>query len=168
MKNAVIPIIFIIGFLAGFVVKSLIPGKKAEAMAENKHTDRKPDEDLIRKTEASYDAAWQQGNLENLIACFTDDAVLISPRGDQAFGKAEIRKLLSNFLSKEASGSKHTSRIIRITFVNDDVAVVDGEAFIESAEKLSAAVRHHRFIDILVRRENSWLISQIRAFAVNE
>ncbi|MES1181400.1 MAG: hypothetical protein ABUL44_01255, partial [Flavobacterium sp.] len=67
---------------------------------------------------------------------------------------------------REGKSTKHTSRITRINFVTDDVAVVDGEAFIEGAENLSAAVMQHRFVDVLVRKGDIWLIAQIRAFAI--
>lgn len=167
MKNAIILVLIIAAFLVGFAVNSLIPKQKIDAMPEIKKVNRELDEQLIRKTEASYDSAWKQGNIEGLMVCFTNDAILISPRGDKAFGAEQIRKLFSDFLSREAKATKHTSRITRITFVTDDVAVVDGEAIIEGAEDLATAVKHHRFIDVLVRKGNSWLISQLRAFAIN-
>ena len=101
------------------------------------------------------------------MACFKDDATLISPRGDEAFGKEQIRKLFTEFLGQEGKSTKHTSRISRISFANNDVAIVDGEAFIEGGENLSTAGTHHKFIDVLVRTKNVWLISQIRAFKIN-
>lgn len=167
MKNATLLILIIVAFLTGFAVKTLMPKQKIDTMPEIKKANRKLDEQLIRKTEASYDSAWQQGNIESLIVCFTDDAVLISPRGDEAFGKEQIRNLFTDFLGREGKSTKHTSRITRISFVTNDVAVVDGEAFIEGPENLSTAVMHHRFIDVLVRNGDGWLISQIRAFAIN-
>jgi hypothetical protein len=48
--------------------------------------------------------------------------------------------------------------------VSDDVAVVDGEAFIEGADNLTDTVRNHRFTDILVRNGDQWFIAQIRAY----
>jgi uncharacterized protein (TIGR02246 family) len=166
MKNATLLILIIVAFLAGFAVKTFMSKQKIDTMPEIKKINRNLDQQLIRKTEASYDSAWQQGNIESLMVCFTDDAILISPRGDTASGKEQIRKLFTDFLGREGKSTKHTSRITRISFVTDDVAVVDGEAFIEGAENLSAAVVHHRFIDVLVRKGNTWLISQIRAFAI--
>ena len=149
----------------GFVGNPLIFEQKIHTMQGVEKSNSKTDEELIRHTESSYDSAWQQGNIESLMACFTDDAKVISPRGDEAFGKEQIRILFTDFLGREGKSTKHTSRITRISFVTIDVAVVDGEAFIEGTENLSAAVTHHRFIDVLVRNGNTWLISQIRAFA---
>ena len=132
-------------------------------MNEMKKVDKQFDEVRIRETEAAYDKAWQRGDIDSIMICFTNDAVLISPRGDIAIGKQQIHDLLSNFLGNEAKNTKHSSRITRINFVTDDVAVVDGEAFIEG-ENLSASVKHHSFTDILVRTGDVWLIAQIRAY----
>ena len=165
MKYVVQLLLLIVAFLAGFALKTFI---RTDNINEMRGPDGQIEEELIRKTEAAYDLAWQQGDIEGIMVSFTDDAVLISPRGDVAAGKEQIRNLLSDFLQSEARNTKHTSRIIRISFVNDDVAVVDGEALIESSENLSASVRHHRFTDILVRTNNAWLISQIRAYASTE
>ena len=165
MKNAVLLSLIIVAFLSGFVFKAFMMKQKSDDSNEMKKPDRPLDEASIRKTEAAYDLAWQQGDIEGIMVCFTDDAVLISPRGDVATGKEEVRNLLSNFLGSEAKDTKHTSRITRISFVTDDVAVVDGDAFIEGSENLSGSVKQHRFTDILVRTGNVWLISQIRAYA---
>lgn len=141
--------------------------QKIDAINEMKKAYRQIDEERIRKTEAAYDHAWQQGDIEGIMVCFTGDAVLISPRGDVAIGTEQIHNLLSDFLGSEAKNTKHTSRITRISFVTDNVAVVDGEASIEDVDNLSASVKHHRFTDILVRSGHVWLIAQIRAYANN-
>ena len=163
MKNVALVSLIIVAFFLGFMLKTFMAQQKAIITNEMETPDRKLDEDRIRKTEAAYDRAWQEGDIEGIMAYFTDDAVLISPRGDVAIGKEQIRSLLSNFLGDEARNTKHTSRITRISFVTSDVAVVDGEAFIEGSDSLSNSVKHHIFTDILVRTENGWLISQIRA-----
>lgn len=128
----------------------------------NKHRN----EELVLKVESDYDKAWQEGDVEGIVACLTKDAILISPRGEVACGHQEIRNLLGEFLGGAARGSTHTGRIIRINFVTDDVAVVDGEAFIEGVDFADLSVlAHHRFTDILVRSGDVWLIAQIRAYA---
>ena len=165
MKNARPLILIIVAFLTGFVVKTLMPEQKIHAMPEIEKANRKLDEQLIRKAESAYDSAWQHGSIERLMECFTDDAIVISPRGDEAFGKEQIRNLFDDFLGREGKSTKHTSRITRISFITNDVAVVDGEAFIEGTEHLSTAIKHHSFVDVLVRHGNGWLIAQIRAFA---
>ena len=133
---------------------------------EMKKVNRQRNEALIRKVEAAYDYAWQMGDIEGIVACFTKDAIIMSPRGDVAYGHQEIRDLLGGFLSGSARGSKHSSRIARVSFVTDNVAVVDGEAFIEGVEFDDFSnLAHHRFTDILVRSGEVWLIAHIRAYA---
>jgi uncharacterized protein (TIGR02246 family) len=140
--------------------------KQNAEMTEIKKVNRQLDEELIRKTEAAYDRSWQQGDIEGLMACFADDALLISPRDDVAFGAGQIRNLLSAVLRGEARSTKHKSHINRISFISDEVVVADGEAFIEGSQKLSATDAHHRFTDILVRKGDAWLIAQIRAYGI--
>lgn len=126
---------------------------------------RHHNEELIRNAEATYDHAWKEGDVDGLVACFTKDAVLINPRGEVAIGHDEIRKHLGEFVTGPARGSKHTSRLIRISFVTDDVAVVDGEALVEGVDFDGSSIVMHLFTDILVRSGDYWLIAQIRAYA---
>jgi uncharacterized protein (TIGR02246 family) len=167
MKYVVFISILFVGLLTGFALKSMLVPHGTNKIIQMSNPDRQLDEAGIRNTEAAYDVAWRQGDIEGILVCFTEDALLISPRGDVAKGKDQLRSLFSSFLQHEARDTKHTSRISRISFVTDDVAVVDGEAFIEGSVSLSDAVKQHSFTDILVRTEKGWLISQIRASATN-
>lgn len=167
MKKATLLILIMVAFVTGFGLKTIMTRQKVDPMTETKKSNRQLDQELIQKTEAAYDQAWQRGDIEGIMVCFTDDALLVSPRGDVAHGTAQIRKLFTDFLGNEAKDTKHTSRIKRISFVTDNVAVVDGEAFIEGAENLSATDIHHRFTDILVRSGETWRIAHIRAYGKN-
>jgi uncharacterized protein (TIGR02246 family) len=174
MKYATQISLIIVAFLTGFALITLMMKHRVDAMHEINKENRQLDEERIRKTESAYDHAWQQGDIEGMqgdiegiMVCFTADAILISPRGDVAIGTEQIHNLFSDFLGSEAKNTKHTSRITRISFVTDDVAVVDGEAFIEAGVNLSDTVKNHRFTDILVRSGEVWLIAQIRAYANN-
>lgn len=165
MKRVALVSLIIVSFLTGFALKTLLTEKNT-GIPEMKKANRQLDEELIRKREAAYDQAWHVGNIEGIVACFTKDATIISPRDDVAHGLREIRDLFAELLNGPARGSQHTSRIIRISFVTDDVAVLDGEAIVGGAEfGEMSSLAHHRFTDILVRVGDDWLISQIRAYA---
>lgn len=130
-----------------------------------KNSNNHHDEESVVRVESAYDHAWQAGDVEGIVSFLSKDAVLINPYGEVACGHLEIHNLLSKFLSGPAKGSKHTGRIIRINFVTDNVAVVDGEALIEGVEFADMPTwAHHRFTDILVRSGDVWLIDQIRAY----
>jgi uncharacterized protein (TIGR02246 family) len=123
------------------------------------------DEAAVRAVEAAYDAAWQAGDVEGLLACLSEDAVLINPHGEMARGHTKIRRELELVLRGPAAGSKHTSVISRVEFLTPEVAIVDGEARIEGQgqpEQPRYALAH-RFTDILVRKDQAWAIAHIRA-----
>ena len=123
------------------------------------------DSAAIRAVEMAYDQAWAAGDVQALVRCLRHDAVVVSPRGEVATGTDEIRALLGAFLGGEAAGSSHESELERITFVRDDVAVVDGRVLVRGST-LGAAVEH-RFTDVLVRDGGRWSISQVRAYALD-
>ncbi|MEX0789719.1 MAG: SgcJ/EcaC family oxidoreductase [Actinomycetota bacterium] len=130
--------------------------------------DHQADEGVIRAVEAAYDAAWGAGDVESLLACLTDEAVLVSPRGDLVRGHTEIGRELTSLLAGPVRGSAHMSRIIRVEFVTDDVAVVDGEATVDPAGEAEGTgiPLVHRFTDIFVRRSGTWAIAHIRAYVL--
>ncbi|HMQ08919.1 MAG TPA: nuclear transport factor 2 family protein [Saprospiraceae bacterium] len=66
---------------------------------------------MISKRKATYDNAWQLGDIEGIVACFTEDSILISPPGHVAKGREENRKLFNNFLGNEAKNTNHIRRI---------------------------------------------------------
>lgn len=133
--------------------------RRMTKMAEVSHSD----ETAVRAVETAYDRAWSAGDLEALLACVMDDAVLINPRGEIAAGADEIRAALGGFLLGEAKGSVHESAITRISFVGDDVAVVDGRAVIRKRGS-EHPLFEHPFTDIVVRTTSGWAIAHVRAY----
>jgi uncharacterized protein (TIGR02246 family) len=124
------------------------------------------DLDAVLATEAAYDTAWDAGDVDGLVACFADDAVLVNPRGEIAVGAQEIRERLGAFLHGDGKGSRHASRAVRVSFVSPDVAVVDGEASVSDAAALGSL--NHRFTDVLVRQDRCWKIAHVRAYDLQE
>jgi uncharacterized protein (TIGR02246 family) len=125
-------------------------------------------EAAVREVETAYDRAWLAGDVDTLMSCLTEDAVLVSPRNEVASGRDEVRQFLGAFLNGPARASTHTSRILRVSFVTDDVAIVDGEAVIEGVEEseFGAPTVVHRFTDVLRKRNGQWAIAHIRAYAM--
>jgi len=127
----------------------------------------KQEETSIRALEAAYDKAWQNGDIDAIMDCFTENAVVVNPLGVISSGKAEIRKMLREFLSGPAKDSKHTSVISRVEFIKDDVAIVDAYAVIDelklSSDSNEATVTHN-FTDIVVKLNNVWKIAHVRAY----
>ena len=128
-------------------------------MADMSHSD----EIAVRAVEATYDRAWSAGDLEALLTCFVDDAVLVNPRGEIASGAEEIRLAVGPLLLDEAKDSVHESTITRVSFVGDNVAVVDGQAAIRKRDS-DRPLFEHPFTDIVVRTSRGWVIAHGRAY----
>ena len=123
-------------------------------------------EHAVRALEAAYDEAWNRGDVDALLACMTDDALLVDPLGRISRGRDEIRSLLAPLVAPAGGETTHKSEIVRVEFITSDIAVVDGRAHIEGlvlAPGEAALDRFHRFTDIVVCREGQWRIAQIRA-----
>jgi uncharacterized protein (TIGR02246 family) len=133
------------------------------------HTARSVDETAIRDLEAAYDRAWGDADLSGLVAHFASEATVVDPFGGVSEGRAAIRRLLGELLAGSGRGTTHTSTITRVTFVNDDVALADGEALIEGLRGPDGEFRPallHRFTDVLVRGRDGWRIAHVRAYVL--
>jgi uncharacterized protein (TIGR02246 family) len=125
-------------------------------------SDRGRDEAEIRGIEADYDNAWGSADLTDLMSVLEPDVVILDPRGGTSVGASEARRLLGDFLAGEGTGSTHTSRCKRVSFVTDDVALFDGQATIAGPNLPRPIV--HDFTDVFVRRDGHWRIAHIRAY----
>ncbi len=119
--------------------------------------------ELVRAVEAAYDAAWTRGDVAGVLACLTDDAVVVDPRGEVARGRPQVEAMLASFLGGEAAGSSHHSEVVRVELVTDDVALVDGVATLAGA---GGEPYVHRYTDVLRRgTDGTWRIAHVRAAA---
>lgn len=117
----------------------------------------------VRAVEATYDAAWTRGDVDGVLECLTDDAVVVTPRGEVARGRAEVEAMLSTFLGGEARGTSHHSEVVRVELVTEDVALVDGVATLGGTGETPYV---HRYSDVLRRDAGGiWRIAHVRACA---
>jgi len=121
-------------------------------------------EEAIRALEAAYDDAWNRGDVDALIACFTEDALIMDPRGGVTRGHDDIRRLLLPMVASGGVGTAHDSEIVGVEFVTREVALVDGRAHIKGLpEDRAGEGLVHRFTDVVVCLEGRWRIAHIRA-----
>jgi hypothetical protein len=59
--------IFCVSWFSFGGIRTLMTRQKIDTMPETKKANRQLDEELIRKTEAAYDHAWQQGDIEGIM-----------------------------------------------------------------------------------------------------
>lgn len=134
-------------------------------MGHSSHVKADDVEAAVRAVEADYDLAWKRGNLEQLLDCFTNDVVLVNPRGDVAVGLQQARRALASFLADDGHGTEHHSEITRVSIMGPDVAVVDGVATITRGVN---TVVVHPFTDVLSLTGDGWRIAHVRAYSFME
>jgi uncharacterized protein (TIGR02246 family) len=123
------------------------------------------DETTILALEEAYDLAWNRGDAKALVSSFTPDAIIVNPRGEVAVGRAEFEKAMTGLLNGSFKGSIHKTKIIRIHFPKEDFAVVDGEATLTGIKEIEGSTAlTHRFTDVVVRENDRWLITDVRAY----
>jgi uncharacterized protein (TIGR02246 family) len=125
------------------------------------------DETNIHKLGEAYDLAWNRGDVQALISFFAPDVIVVNPRGEVITGKMEFKQSISNLFSGSFKRSTHKSKILRIHFPKNDVAVVDGEATLTLLKPLEGNSKlTHRYTDVMIKKGNRWLISDTRAYGL--
>jgi uncharacterized protein (TIGR02246 family) len=127
--------------------------------------DHEHDEVAILKLERDYDEAWNLGDVTRLASLYRPDAVVVNPLGERSNGRDAIREMLEAFITGPGRGSRHTSRISAIVFVQETIAVVDGEARLEGlGGSFLEPVVTHAFTDIVAKDPKGWSLAQTRAY----
>ena len=126
------------------------------------------DQVTIRSLESAYDRAWNAGDIESMLRLFAEDVVVVDPSGGLTVGREGMRRSLEALFAGRGRGSRHRSELTGVRFVADGVALVDGEAVIHGfgtdGDEMAKPLRHN-FTDVLVKRDGTWLIVEVRAYA---
>jgi uncharacterized protein (TIGR02246 family) len=126
---------------------------------------RERDDIDIRQLERDYDDAWNSGDLSRLASLYTPGDAVVNPLGERAHGREAIRASLEAFLTGPGRGSRHSSHVATISYVQETVAVVDGEARLEGVGgSFPNPVVTHVFTDIVVKEQQGWSLAQTRAY----
>lgn len=82
------------------------------------------DEAAIRKATEDFFAAWNRGDIQDLVSHWTDDATILNPDGRLAHGKAEVEGL---FAGQHAAYPGTIEKLVSLTarFLAADLAWVD-------------------------------------------
>lgn len=83
------------------------------------------DELLIEEKVAELERAQQRENVEGFISLFTPEAVWVTAHGKRLAGRDEIHDFTKKVLPGAMKDSTATYEVVHISFVRDDVAVVN-------------------------------------------
>ena len=110
---------------------------------------------------SAVDASWNAGDGAAVAANWTDDGTVISPMGELTAGRSAIESDMVAQLTGPMKGSRHKLTPTGIRPVNDDVAVVDGEAEIGVAGQSWSA----NFTAVLSRgADGAWKLAHMRSY----
>lgn len=113
-------------------------------------------EDSPRSVHETFEAAFNAGDLETIVALYEPDAILISAPGKAVRGHEAVRQMLHQFL---AVSQKLTLQVAGV-FEIDEIALLTSEWQISGIDQQGKAVQLAGQMDDVVRRQKngSWRI----------
>jgi uncharacterized protein (TIGR02246 family) len=118
-----------------------------------------PEQKAVVETVEAFDRAYSAADVKALADLFTEDASVVNPEGAETRGNAAIAQMYTASFP-QAPGLKLESHVEDIRFITPDVARVEGQSRLTSAN--TDATEFTRFSTLLVRRDGKWRAAEIR------
>jgi uncharacterized protein (TIGR02246 family) len=116
------------------------------------------EESAVRAAVDSYIAAFNNGNIDSVLAQVAADADYIDDSGKQFKSKADLAEVLKRSLA-DLRGRQLKSTIISLHFLRPDVVVADGKAVITAPDGTTSS---GRFTCTWTKTGGKWLLSSVR------
>ncbi len=121
-----------------------------------------PEEKAVIAGVETFAKLYSAANVKQLADLFLDDASIIDPDENETRGKSAIAEMYT-VAFKEAQGLKVTAEVEEVRFLTPDVARVNGQS--QVASSTGDAAEFTEFNILLVKRNNRWMIAEIREHA---
>src|SRR5262249_1414628 len=118
----------------------------------------KDEEAAIRKQAQAFSDAYNKGDLDALVALWTQDAEFVREDGKVIRGRAAIRDMLETGI-KALKGHKQRIQVGSIRFVRPEVAIEEGLAFMRAPD---GSVQSGPYLAVWVKQGGKWLLSSVR------
>jgi uncharacterized protein (TIGR02246 family) len=135
------------------------PDRALGQQGDAKASDRKADEEAIRKASDDLSAAITKGDAKALANLWTEEGEYIAEKGTTLQGREAIEKAYAEHLGKDPR-TKIELGIDSIRFVSRDSAVVEGHA--RSQRGNTGQPSNSRYSALRVRENGNWLIALLR------
>lgn len=114
----------------------------------------------------AHGAAWTKGDARAATSILTEDADWVTGSGRVFHGRAAIEKYHEEQLSGPAKGTRHSHPgTAEIRFIRPDVAIVDGDAYVEGMRDASGKElpgETGRYTAIFVKEKGHWKVTAFR------
>jgi uncharacterized protein (TIGR02246 family) len=111
----------------------------------------------IRKQIDAFSKAYNKGDLDGVMAMWTEDAEFINEYGKAFRGKERIRILLKKALAG-AKGSKQSVKVTSLRFIKPDVAIEEGVATVEGKSDIDIG----KYEAVWIKLDGKWYMSRVR------
>ena len=128
---------------------------------------RAADEQPIKDSLNSFQAAWNKEDTTAMAALFTEDGTLINPFGVFAQGRDAMAKVFVKEHTGPFKASKYESRDVKIQWVTPDVAIADVTANISGVHGADGAAAPdflHHVTWVFVKKDGKWLAAAARPY----
>lgn len=115
-------------------------------------------EQEIHKASASYAEAVNAGNVEGVLALWTEDADYVDELGNEFKGKAAIAKMVKENIENPKRG-KLTIEVATVRFPAETVAIEDGVLHLSLPTGVKESTK---YTAVWVKKEGKWLLSSVR------
>ncbi len=112
----------------------------------------------IRARIDAFSAAYNKGDLDGVMAPWTDDAEFINEAGKSFRGKERIRVLLKKALAN-TKGAKQTITVRSLRFVKPDVAIEIGDA---SLDRKDGGNDIGKYEAVWLKLDGEWYMNRVR------
>ena len=127
----------------------------AWAFAQNRAAN---ESQAIRKATDAYVEAFNKGDVNGVLAIWTDDADYVDEAGKAIKGRKALLAMYQKSL-QENKGLKVRIKTTAIRFLKDDIAMQDGDAFLAHA---SGETEISPFTAVWIRKDGRWLLAHLR------
>ena len=110
-----------VGKLAAGLVAALLPGAPYAQGDPTAHSDR----GIVAIVDQVLDA-WGHSDAERIAAAYEPTGDFVSPTGDHATGRAQIKAFYASAFAAGYAGSVATAKIIHLRHITSSVAIADG------------------------------------------
>jgi uncharacterized protein (TIGR02246 family) len=124
-----------------------------------------PDEQAIRQLSQQVVDAFNEGQVEALVAAFAPEGEIVDEEGNTYQGSDQLVQVFSKFFEK-FPGVKMTADITSIRLLGPGLAVEDGTRNVVTPDSAGKAAT--RYALMYVQRDGEWRIASAREFTADE
>ena len=118
----------------------------------------------VRSVVREFIRSWNDGDMDTLLALFTEEGIFITPKGRRAKSRRAVRLLLSSERDRLFNGTTLTGAVQSIVKLDDDLLRVTGRYRLNGYKVMGfiPVTPRGQFFLTLVQRDGQWMIRRAK------